>query len=255
VVVIEILVPNKIVGGEALRGMLALLRVHSGWWWGHRCCGLGVCDPVAARMTVVVDFVSKGAAATGLGGDHRVLPTDSEDCVATRLGDILPYVEWAGDLTAMLEAGQKFSPQGWWGGGGSGGVNGAGAGGSRHGEGPSAVCVPAAATRGSMVGVGAVPSVEVVGRQASGGDDGGAPVLPVSGADGLGPAEAGRRVLPQWDVEGLAAVNVTIRHPLAPIAPVGAWAGVEQWRTRQAEDKGSSMRRIVAGCGGSLCLS
>jgi len=151
-------------GEDAVRGMSALL-------W--------------STLGVVV-----GAPVLGAQWSQASLPVRCGVLV-----DIQPLVEWAGNLTAMLEAGQKYSSQRW-GGGESGGVKGAGVEGAGHGAGPSAVCVPAAAPRGSMVGVGAVcgeegdvadgafsGAVEVVARDASSGDGGGAPVLPVSGAN------------------------------------------------------------------------
>jgi len=66
------------------------------------------------------------------------------------------------------------------------------------------------------------------------------------GGGGPGQAESGGCVLPTIGRGGPAAVDVTILHPLAPGAPVGARAGVEQWRTRQAEDKRA---KYEADCG------
>jgi len=56
-------------------------------------------------------------------------------------------------------------------------------------------------------------------------------------AVGLDSRRPGDVFFPRWDAEGLTVVDVTIWHPLAPSAPVESRAGVEQWRTRQAEDK------------------
>jgi len=189
-------------GEEAVRGMSALLRITLGVVVGAtvlgaqwiqaslpvRCGVQGVRETVkermAARMAAAVDFVSRGAAAIGLGSDRHVMPTDSKECVAAmraRLGDIQPLVEWVGNLTAMLEAGQEFSSQRWW------GFRGQEALGTvrdqvrfacqqRPQAGAWLVSVPCVATRTLL------PTEHF--RGASSGDVGGAPVLPVSGANG-----------------------------------------------------------------------
>jgi len=222
-------------------------------------------ERLAARMAAVVNFVSKRAAAIGLGNDHHVLPTVRGLRGSDVLGDKPPLVEWAGNLTAMLEAGHEFLSQRWWGVVAESRV--------REQEGLSRVrdqvrfacqqrphtgawlvSVPCVATktlfptehfRGPLKWWLGMPELQVQqhhvrahgasGRAGGFGAAGG--VCVPQGGGGPYSRRPGDVFFPRWDAEGLTVVDVTIWHPLAPSAPVESRAGVEQWRTRQAEDK------------------
>ena len=282
--------------------------------WGQatlpiRCGGLGLRDPVeerfAARMSAVVDFVSRGSEEVGLERGVAVLPRDTAACVSRGvevLGRVSPLEEWSGDVSSMLEAERPLASQRWW----SERVA-AGRVEVQKGMGTSRDRVRFGCQQRPHAGawLAAVPSVPKKTLIPNGQFRGlvrwwlGAPLR----ASGLGQGcprcgtpmdllgdhavccrfnnitrrhmalqdglvDVARRAdvacrkeagggeeertrpgdvfFPRWDTEGPAAVDVTVRHPLAPSAPVGDLEGLERWRGRQ---EGEKRAKYGAQCG------